>query len=528
MPISRRAVHQFLDRRLDSFTWMKGLSRRSIERELAALRVPPRFKTSPWLHQLVCFWIGLTEPRFLFLLDMGLGKSKIIADLITHAYRERRLRRGDHALVVGPRLINVDSWEGDLAKHSDLEPWRVDVESIEEKRERLLHPRGEVTLIDYAGLHLACCDYVKPARARKGRYEYNERVIERVQALHPFVSIDESHLLSNPDSLWFGIMRRLTERAEFVYATTGTLFGKQVEALWPQFYLVDGGETFGENLGMFRAAFFEAQADPWKGTVYKFVQRNDRRLHRMLQHRSIRYDEDEVPEIDLPRAVPYERALDMGAEQREHYMRALEGLINANGTLAELDGAWTRMRQIVSGYLAWKDENADHVLPFKVNPKLAETEAILEAAGPDEKVVIVHYYTETGRMLCERLKALGITHDWLYGGSKDPGAVRRRFMDPRGPRVLVMNSVAGGTGNDGLQEVARYMVLYETPTSPTDRRQVQKRLHRPGQRRRTFFYDLVMRRSLDRGILDDIAAGVDTYQRVVDGTSAKTRSLFLR
>jgi hypothetical protein len=27
--------------------------------------------------------------------------------------------------------------------------------------------------------------------------------------------------------------------------------------IWPQFFLVDHGDTFGENMGLFRAAFFE-------------------------------------------------------------------------------------------------------------------------------------------------------------------------------------------------------------------------------------------------------------------------------
>src|SRR5687767_12765654 len=100
MLIDRRAVAEFLDRELDSFLWMKGLRREAILSELRQLRVPPAFKTDPWLHQLVCFWIGICKPRFLFLLDMGLGKSKIIADLATQARREKRLDRG---LITVPR-----------------------------------------------------------------------------------------------------------------------------------------------------------------------------------------------------------------------------------------------------------------------------------------------------------------------------------------------------------------------------------------------------------------------------------------
>jgi hypothetical protein len=523
MLISRQAVREFLDRDFEDFTWMKRLARATIQRELDSLRVRPRFKTEPWLHQLVCFYIGLMHPRFLFLLDMGLGKSKILADLITHTRRERRL---EGALIMVPRLINIDSWVGDLALHSDLEPWPINVSDAEEKWERLVRPRGDVTLIDYQGLHWALC---KKEKKRRGKRVVTEMVRDdkKVAALmreYNWIGLDESHKLKNHENLWFGIVNQISRRAEFVYATTGTLFGKNVEDLWAQFYLVDRGETFGENLGPFRKAFFTTKMNPWQGVVYKFDKSAEQQLHAMLQHRSIRYDGDEV--LELPKQVLRERTCEMGAEQREHYLRALEGLINAGGKLQDLEAGWLRMRQISSGYLAWKDDLGNHVMPFKHNPKLDELEALIDDMG-DSKIVVCYEYTETGRLITERIKSMGIGYEWFYGGTKDKSASRSRFLEDPQCRVFVMNTEAGGTGNDGLQKVARYMVFYESPTPPDKRKQVEKRIHRPGKTGRSFVYDLVMRQSLDRGILDDIKEGVDCYSAVVNGRP-RGRSFFLR
>jgi superfamily II DNA or RNA helicase len=515
MLISRRAVNAFMSRKLDDFTWMKRLVREDIERELRSLKVRPVFKTESWLHQLVCFYIGLCQPRFLYLLDMGTGKSKIIADLITQYQRERRL---EGALVTVPRAINMDSWHDDLLRHSELEPWLVNVSDTEEKWERLAHPRGDVTIIDYQGLHLAVCKRElltgKAAKTKKYRLVRDDKKMRHLQRQYNFIGIDESHKLSNHDNLWFGIMNQLTKTAEFCYGATGTLFGKEVEDLWSQFYLVDRGETFGENLGLFRASFFTTKVNPWKGVRYVYNQRMDRDLHKMLQHRSLRYDEDEV--LDLPARVQRTQLFEMGAEQQEHYLRALEGLINAEGQLTELDASWLRMRQIVSGYLAWKDENGDHILPFKENPKLDGLERLIDEMG-DSKIVICYEYTESGRLITERIKSMGIDHEWYYGGTKDKTACRRRFLEDPKCRVFVMNSEAGGTGNDGLQKVARYMVFFESPCSPTSRQQTIKRIHRSGMTQRCFIYDLVMRKSLDKGILDALAEGTNIYDKVVNG-----------
>lgn len=513
MPVSRRAVDEFLDRDLDSFTWMKGLQREQLERELRAMKVPPRFKTTPWLHQLVCFYIACCMPRFLFLLDMGLGKSKIIADIITQRLRERSMSR---ALIMVPRLVNIDSWIDDLERHSDLGYNPVSCEDIAEKRERLLFPPkdADVTLIDYPGLHLAMCD------KHGGKLVKNAAAVRRLQRVYDFVDLDECHKLSNHDSLWFSIARAATKEAEYAYGTTGTLFGKDVTRAWPQFFLVDRGETLGENLGLFRAAFFEHKTGGWK-EEWHFIKRMDKTLHRMLQHRSIRYAEAEVPEIDLPPRVNIRRRLNMTEEQREHYMNALEGLINADGNLGQLDGQWVRMRQICSGYLHWRDENGEHLLRFKRNPKLDDLEELLDEMLPRSKVVVAYEYTETGRIISERLTELGIGHEWFYGGSKDHGAQRRRFMEDKRCEVFLMNSASGGEGTDGLQKVAHYEVMFESPSSPILRTQTMKRVHRPGLCNRAFIYDLVMRRSLEGGILQDIEEGIDTHDRVVSGRAPR-------
>lgn len=505
MIISRTAVANFLDRDFDDYRWMKKLTREKIMRELSAMRVKPRFKTEPWLHQLVCFYIGLCNPHFLFLLDMGTGKTKILADLMTQLLRERRIER---ALIGVPRLINIDSWEDDLAKHSDLEFWPVDVVDIDEKRELLLEPKGEVTVIDYQSLTLALC-----RKGKKG-LEWDEKLVKRARRLYDFVGMDESHKLANHNGLWWTVMHQLTKFAPYRYGSTGTLFGKNVEDLWGQFALVDGGETFGEHLGLFRASFFTTKMNQWSGIKYIYNPRMDHQLHAMLAHKSLRYEEHEVQ--DLPKRVSRVALCDMTPEQEAHYKRALEGLINANGKLGDIDAGWLRMRQISSGYLAWKDEHGDHVLPFKRNPKMEQLERLLDEMG-DSKIVICYDYTETGRLITEKVKEMGLGFEWYYGGTKDKSGSRRRFMTDPKCRVFIMNSEAGGTGNDGLQGVARYMVFYESPCPPITRQQTEKRLHRAGQQKRVFIYDLIMQRSLDKGILDSIKEGVNCHERVVNG-----------
>lgn len=497
--------------------------RKSSRYDKGSLQPTRAIKSIEFVNEARCVCISVDNEDGLFLTRGAVvtHNSKIVMDLMTQYLREGKINRG---LVTVPRLINIDSWRDDLAAHSDLEPHTVECENIEEKWERISNPKGDLTLIDYPGLTLA----LSKKNKRSGKLSPDEAKIEKVKRLYPFVGIDESHKLANDQSLWFMLMRRLTKDAAFTYAMTGTLFGRNVEHIWPQFFLVDKGETFGPNKGLLRAAFFDAEANKFgRGEKYTYRKGMDRALNRMLQHRSLRYDENEVH--DLPERVNVPQRYEMTEEQREHYTRALEGLINAGHDDIEIKGAqWLRMRQIISGYLAWKDEHGSHVHHFARNPKLDGLERNLDEMGARNKAVISYEYTETGRMIVDRVRAMGIDCEWLWGGTKDKIACRRRFLEDKNCRVFVMNSEAGGTGNDGLQKVARYLFLYETPSPPITRQQVIKRISRPGQKMRSFIYDLIMQQSLDPGILADIAENRDTYESVVNGKRKPSKGFFLQ
>lgn len=530
MLIKREAVVEFLRRPLSNYLWVKSLTREQILDELHTLRIRPIFKTKPWLHQLACFLIAMTEPDFLFLLDMGLGKSKLILDLITQRQREGRLA---HALVTVPRRINIESWRDDIELHSELFATLVDCEDIEEKWERIAYPRDtDLTVIDYPSLHLCLTEKRKVGKAKKGALRPDEKRVAHVQKLYNFVALDEIHKLANDQSLWFMLMRRLTAHCEFTYGLTGTLFGgeegtQDPEMIWPQFFLVDRGATFGENKGLFRASFFTSKANKWgRGDKHTFDVKTSAKLNEVLQHRSLRYDETEV--LDLPKRVPRIERFTMTEEQWGHYLRAVEGVIEAGGDKFKCEGAWIKMRRIISGYLTWKDEYGDHIVHFKQNPKLDGLERLIDEAHSRTKILVCYDYTETGRMICERVKSMGLGYEWFYGGTKNQPESKRRFMEDPKCRVMVANSEAIGTGNDGLQRVSRRLMFYETPTPPIRRKQTVKRIDRFGGVGRAFVYDLVMRRSIDAGILANLAAGVDAFESVVNGRRKPAKDFFFR
>lgn len=512
MIVSRRAVSAYLARKLDDHTWIKRVKKAELLDAARQMKVRPIFQTPSWEHQLACWWLCLHYPRFMMALTMGAGKTKIVGDTITQLLRERKIHR---ALVVVPRIINIDSWVTDLDNHTSLEPWPIFTSDIEEKRELFHHPKGEVTIIDFQSLQWALCRKEK-LNKKANHLVIDQTAMQRAQELYgDFIDLDETHKIINPDSLWWSMIEQLTSQARYVYGNTGTLFDRNLEEAWAQMRLVDGGESFGPNLALFRAAFESKLVQPWKGETWVANSRMQPEFRRALGHRSINYEEAEL--FDLPKRQYVPVMLRMGEEQREHYLRALDGVISAGGQTAELESQWLRMRQITSGYLRWKDGTGEHEIRFADNPKLAALERII-AELDGRKVIICCDYTATGQLIVDRLNKLRIKHIWYYGGTKNKIAAKDQFINDRDCQVAVVNSEAVGTGTDGLQKVCRYMVFYESPTPPKTRLQTEKRIHRPGMGdERPYYYDLICRRSVDAGILEGHKEGYDFYAEFMAG-----------
>jgi SNF2 family DNA or RNA helicase len=506
--ISKQAISRFLNRRLDNWVWMKQLKVEDFLDEYKHYKVKPYFKTEPWLHQHVMFHLGMCNPYFLFLFDMGTGKTKGILDIITQVQREGRL---DRALITVNGQITIGSWDKAIAIHSDLHPIIVTGE-IEEKWEKLIQPQGDIAVIDYFGLHLALAKKVK--QKGKNVYVKDDKKIKQIQKLYNFYNGDESHNLRSTDTIWFSILKSLTETFDQRYLMTGTPMGKNPEDVFAQFYLADRGDTFSDTLGMFREGFFVRQAHAWKGIEYVFDKHKEKLFTEFMQHKSLRYTEDECNDIPQRHEIPIR--MEFTSEQREHYLRAVDGVINADGNIDQLENSYYKMRQIVAGFITWKDEYGDHVIRFKRNPKLEVLEELIANSG-DSKIVVSYEYVESGKIITDRLTELGIGFRWVGGGSKDKIATVNRFITDNSKRVFVMQSSVGGTGTDGLQAVARYLVFWESPSSPITRKQVIKRVSREGQKYRTFSYDLIVVNSIDVKVLDGVAEGIDIHERLVEG-----------
>lgn len=502
-----RVVEAFLSRELEDHSWIKQVSREELYEDIPE----GAFHTDPRLHQLACYTLGRFKPQFLFLLDMGAGKTKIILDIFRHRKLAGQAKR---LLVLVPSGVNTEGWMEQIAEHT---PDLRGLPLLGDKAQRLdlLQEEADVFLLNYDGLQ----SYMTKLSTKKkeGRV-LNYNTAHKFARLFDMVVFDESHLIGNKKSLRFRMCNILADEIELRYGMTGTPFGRDPEKLWAQFFLVDRGETLGNTLGLFRAAFFTAKENYWGGIDYTFDKSKEKLLHQMIQHRSIRYNELEFS--DMPKVSRQVHRLSFPGTTEEYYSRVLAELKQAKGDLRATENAFIRMRQVTGGFLRVSDEEGNKSdVQFYSNPKLEELESILDGVLENEKVIVFHEYITSGGMICSMLDRKKIKYARVGGKVKDPVASMKRFQAREDCRVLVMNFKSGGGAGLNLQKVCKRLVYYESPVSPIVRKQTEKRISgglRTGKHR-VFIHDLVIAGSVDETVLAFLKQGKDLFDAICEG-----------
>ena len=560
--ISKQVVKEFLNQELDDWSWIKKATEEELLTELKLISPNFKFKIKPRLCQLACLLLGYWNKDFNFWLDMGVGKSKVILDIIS---LQRSLGKKDKVLILAFNVTSVGSWIDQIKEHSDLSyskligTWDDRLTALEEDK--------DIYLLNYAGLYSLltkrafvsiknlkkddpiiiklkeggsyCGVIVKITKLdisldlgsgdlqvvkqedikgvlKNTKLKYDSKKVKEFSSLFNTIVFDEIHTSGcrNRKSLTWKICSKISSAMEHSYGLTGTPLGRDPMDLWPQFYLVDKGETLGEVIEVYQQAYFSASYGYFGGVEYTFKSKLESALHKRLRHKSIRYTEDEL--FDLPQVVRTEVKLTFTVEVYEYYTRALEGFTESlKGDYKTLENAFTKLRQLTAGFLYFKHEEKGRVsIDFEDNPKLGALEEIISGLPESEKIIVFHEFIESGHLIEKQLKKLSINYVRLY---KDKEDARIKFIKDPNCKVFLANSQSGGTALDGLQ-VAKYGVFYESPVSPIIRKQAEKRFTGARQlKHRSFIYDLVIKNSIDERVLEFLKEGKDIFEALVEG-----------
>jgi SNF2 family DNA or RNA helicase len=521
MTIAKKALADYLNRKLDDFTFLKQWKRADLLEELRRLPVRPRI-TSPfkhWHHQLVSLLLCCLYDGFLLFLDVGSGKTRVLLE--TFAYR-RRLGQVRKLFVVVLNDVNAYSWEDDAEVHAPQFDIRVLTGSRGKRWADFEDGGFDIHVISYAGFRTMLSKKVYDKKKKKMKMIFDLPMIKCLCRNVDMVVYDEIHLCKNHRSLTFTIGRRVSALLQYRYGATGTAFGREPEDLWAEFFLCDLGETLGTTLGLFREAFFNESKGFGGWKIWKFDKREKDTFRETLRHRSIHYRDSEIG--DMPRRMNKVIRLRPPTELQTYYNTALESLQIATRN-KELENNWVRLRMICSGFISYKNEDSEKIqIELPQNPKIDAVETFIEQVPLDRKGIIVHEFIYSGILIERKLEEMGIEFVCLNGRIKTAQKRKnyRQFREEEDPRFLIMNWKAAGAG--GNYQVSPYMHLYETPVSPIQSKQVRGRIRRRDSLyKRVYYTDSIIKGSIEEDILKYLKEGRDLYADLMGSGKGRKR-----
>jgi SNF2 family DNA or RNA helicase len=517
--LSPHAISQFLNTPRDAWDWMKREPVEVVATSLRDLTPRPRFggNVKLWLHQKVCFLLMVYLQRFMLFLDMGGGKSLCVLMVIKYL-KNRGIK--PKVIVFVPYVITVDTWVEEAEKWTDLKVIPL-IGSTKDNLKDLDDPDGEVFVIAYQS---AVAMLAKKGESHRGKKKVewilDANTIKKHFKNFNMIVMDEVHRCKNIHSMTYRMCRTISNDVDWAFGLTGTPFGKDLQDLWAQFFLIDMGETLGKTLGLYRAAFFRETINYWGGYEYKFKHVMMPMLERIIKHRSMRYRIDECH--DMPQKSYITKYVNATADIATYYDRIVEALNDLSfGKIQyrQLESTAMKLRQLSSGFMTLKgDDDSKAQIKFPTNPKLDALQEIIESMPDDSKMIVFHDFRFSNGMISQRLKQIKIAHARVWGeqqGKVNLKEIRRFKKDPR-CRVLVINCQSGSSSQN--LQVANYVVYFEQPRSAIDRQQSERRAWRPGQEKRVFIFDLLMKGTVDEKQMASNAEGKDLLKAVLDGS----------
>lgn len=409
-----------------------------------------------WEHQQKALDLSFGLDGIGCFFDIGTGKSRTAIDILRYKYASNsRLLR---TLILAPK-ITLTNWKNEFKKFSKIHPYDVVVlEGSQKKRCDMVKK--------------ACGENLDKPKIFITNYEalqMNE-LFKLLEAWSPEAMVaDEAHRIKNPASKRAKACIKLSDKAFYRYALTGTPILNSAMDIFNIFRFIDKGESFGKNFYRFRSIWFEDKnaGMPSHKHFPNYQPRAEtyKEFHEIVSKKSILAKKSEC--LDLPPFTKKEVFVEMGPKQKKAYKELESSFIayldelNESGeppaVVAQLAITKAlRLQQIVSGF-AKDDEGGIHT--FDKIPRLDALKELIEDNVNQHKIIIWAVFKENYRLISSLLEKMGVGFVTLTGETKnkDRDENIRAFNEDEDCRVLLGNQGAGGIG---INLIASDLAIY--------------------------------------------------------------------
>lgn len=454
-------------------------------------------KYCPKPHQSLAGDFLKGHPRCALFLDMGLGKTVVT---LTEIFQKVRCEFAiDKVLVIAPIRVAEDTWSREGEKWDHLRGLRISkVLGTAKQRIAALDTPADVYIIN------------------------RENVVWLVEYLgqnwdFDAVVIDELSSFKNAGAKRFKALRKVIKRASYVVGLTGTPAPKGYIDLWPQIYLIDGGQRLGRTLTEFRRRFFH----PGRGkghVVYEWLINPGAKeeIDRLLSDICLSMSKEDW--LDMPDILFNDVVVKMDGKARKLYeefekekvLPLLEGLVIesvedadrfvAGTTAAALNN---KLLQMANGAVYDDEGGTFHIH----DAKLDALEEIAES-NPGQPLLVFYAYKHD----LDRIKAKFPNAVVLNEGNTQ-GTISR--WNAGKIEMLLCHPASAGHGLN-LQEGGHIAVWFGLTWNLELYQQANARLYRQGQEHSVIIHHILCENTQDERVIRALQQKDVTQKSLLD------------
>lgn len=429
----------------------------------------------------------MTQPAAGLFLDMGMGKTvstlTAVAGLLHDSFEVSKV------LVIAPLRVAEDTWSRETEKWDHTKYLKVSkVLGPVNRRIEALRAQADIYVINRENV---------------------EWLVDHYKKGWPFdmVVIDELSSFKSSKAKRFRALRKVRPYIKRIVGLTGTPAPNSLIDLWPQLYLLDGGDRLEKTMTAYRDRYFKpGRRDPSRHIVFSWdlLPGAEEAIHKRISDICISMQARDW--LQLPERIDNIVPVTLSEKTKAHYKQLERDLLLPmadSDVVADTAAVLSnKLLQLANG--AVYDEHG--AVQEIHDEKLSALEDVMEAANGKPVLVFYAYKHDLSRIQAKFKEAKTLE------SSRDI----EEWNNGRIPMLLAHPASAGHGLN--LQAGGHIIVWFGLTWSLELYQQANARLDRQGQTESVIVHHLVARGTIDEDVmraLEGKAAGQDALLEAV-------------
>ena len=414
-------------------------------------------------------WIIDKKKSALFL-EMGMGKSvatlTAILELLYDYFDVAKV------LVIAPLRVASNTWEEEVEKWDHLKDLRISkVLGSEKQRVAALYKKADIYIINRENVTW---------------------LVKWFEADWPFdmVVIDELSSFKSSKAQRFKSLKKVRPFIKRLVGLTGTPAPNGLIDLWPQLYLLDGGERLGKTVTGYREKYFlPDKRNQMIVYTWKLKDGAEDAIHEKLSDICVSMKAKDY--LELPERMDNVISVELPKKAKEQYDQLEKELILSIEETDVLAGSAAvlanKLLQVANGAVYDEDGEVKHIH----DEKLKALDELIEAASGKPMLVFYGYQHDKDRLL-HHLKKL---KPRLLQSDKDI-----KDWNQGKVQILLAHPASAGHGLN-LQTGGNIIIWFGLTWSLELYQQANARLWRQGQKQTVVIHHIIAKDTIDERVM---------------------------